>query len=121
MAQYSIRHLAVRSCSLIADKCGLTATIAWGGAWQAEGPLACCASVKDWMELTEEHYRVAKIAYGGYVKQAYDGYSVAIATAGHKLPEFDDLTQSMKDAWAAAIIAVLLDHDRRGRRALGIN
>lgn len=55
------------------------------------------------MGLTDEHYyRVAKIAYDGYVKQAG---GVSLAT-GDKLPEFDGLKQSIKDAWVAAIIAV---------------
>lgn len=56
------------------------------------------------MELTAEHYRVAKIAYDAYVKQAG---GVSLAT-GAKLPEFDALSRSIKDAWAAAGIAVSL-------------
>jgi hypothetical protein len=63
------------------------------------------------MELTQEHYRVAKIAYDAYVKQAG---GVSLAT-GAKLPDFDSLTRAIKDAWAAAGIAVLLDGDRTRR------
>jgi hypothetical protein len=57
------------------------------------------------MDLTKEHYRVAKIAYDAYVKQTG---GVSLAT-GDKLPPFEALNQSMKDAWAASGIAVHLD------------
>lgn len=67
------------------------------------------------MELTNEHYRVAKIAYDGYVKQT-GGVSLV---SGDKLPEFEALKQSIKDAWAAAIIAVSLDADRQARQKKG--
>lgn len=63
------------------------------------------------MELTAEHYRVAKVAYDAYVKQA-GGVSL---DTGAKLPPFDVLSQSIKDAWAATGIAVIQDADRTRR------
>jgi len=60
---------------------------------------------KDKMELTQEHYRVGKVAYDGYRKQS-GGKSLA---SGEPIPEWDGLSQPIKDAWAAAGIAVHLE------------
>jgi hypothetical protein len=57
------------------------------------------------MEIADEHYRIAKIAYDAYVKQAG---GVSLAT-GDKLPEFAELKYSIANAWAAVGIAVALD------------
>ena len=64
------------------------------------------------MELTNEHYRVAKVAYDAYCKQT-GGKSLA---TGDTLPAFDGLRQAIKDAWAASGIAVLLDQEMKARR-----
>ena len=61
------------------------------------------------MELTAEHYRIAKVAYDAYCKQTG---GVSLAT-GDKLPEFGGWKDSIKDAWAASGIAVVLDRDMR--------
>lgn len=50
------------------------------------------------MEITEEHYRIAEVAYDAYVKQT-GGVSLI---SGERLPPFGVLKQSIKDAWAAA-------------------
>lgn len=60
------------------------------------------------MELSERHYRVAEIAYDAYCKQT-GGVSLI---SGAKLPPFTVLKQDIKDAWAAAAIAVLNDAHR---------
>jgi len=57
------------------------------------------------VKLTQEHYRLAKIAYEGYVKQA-GGISLA---TGDRLPAFELLGGEIQDAWAAAAIAVRRD------------
>lgn len=54
------------------------------------------------MELTSEHYRLGDIAYQGYRKQS-GGVSLV---SGEKLPDFGALKQEIKDAWAAAAIAI---------------
>ena len=46
------------------------------------------------MPLTEEHYRVAKIAYDAYCRQTG---GVSLIT-GEKLPEFEKLKPAIKDA-----------------------
>jgi len=56
------------------------------------------------MELTSEHYKIGKIGYDAYCKQT-GGVSLI---SGDKLPEFEVLKQSIKDAWAAAGIAISL-------------
>lgn len=60
------------------------------------------------MELTKEHYERAAVAYNAYRKQA-GGKSLV---SGDKLPVFDGLRQEIKDAWAAAAIALSLEADR---------
>jgi len=65
------------------------------------------------MQLTEEHYRQAEVAYNGYCKQT--GWK-SLAT-GDQLPPFEGLRPAIKDAWAAACIALALDNDMRARRA----
>jgi hypothetical protein len=57
------------------------------------------------VKLTREDYRLAKIAYEAYVKQA-GGISLA---TGDKLPAFELLGGEIQDAWAAAAIAVRFD------------
>ena len=66
------------------------------------------------MELTDEHYRVGNIAYSAYIKQS-GGVSLI---SGDKLPPFENLKQPIKDAWAAAGIAVNLDAEMQHRRAM---
>lgn len=57
------------------------------------------------MEYTEDHFRKGKLAYGAYCKQT-GGVSLV---SGDKLPEFDVLKLSIREAWAAAALAVSLD------------
>lgn len=66
------------------------------------------------MELTNEHYRRAEVAYSAYCKQT-GGKSLA---TGDVLPSFDVLRQSIKDAWAASAIALSLDSEMDVRRGL---
>lgn len=54
------------------------------------------------MQLTNEHYELGRIGYEGYCRQS-GGVSLV---SGDKLPEFATLNQSIKDAWAAAAIAI---------------
>jgi hypothetical protein len=68
------------------------------------------------MELTNEHYRVGKVAYNAYIKQSG---GVSLVT-GDKLPEFDALKQTIKDAWAASGIAVNLDREMSQRAPNGV-
>ena len=67
------------------------------------------------MELTEEHYRRAAIAYDAYCKQT-GGKSLV---TGDTLPAFDVLRPAIKDAWAASAIALSLDADMAVRRGDG--
>jgi hypothetical protein len=64
------------------------------------------------MELTPEHYRRAQIAYDAYCKQT-GGKSLV---SGDKLPPFDGLRPSIKDAWAASAIALSLDFERQAEK-----
>lgn len=66
------------------------------------------------MELTIEHYRRAKMAYDAYCKQT-GGKSLI---SGDVLPAFDALRGEIKDAWAAAAIALSLDADRQHRESV---
>jgi hypothetical protein len=56
---------------------------------------------------------MAAVAYDGYCRQT--GYKSLIS--GAALPPFDKLTDSIKDAWAAAAIAILtrLELEERGK------
>jgi hypothetical protein len=67
------------------------------------------------MELTEEHYRRAAIAYDAYCKQT-GGKSLV---TGDTLPAFDALRPAIKDAWAASAIALSLDAEIAVRRCDG--
>ena len=68
------------------------------------------------MQLNEEHYRVAKIAYDAYCKQT-GGVSLV---SGDKLPEFVNLKSAIKDAWCAATIAIHLDYEIFGKMKAGV-
>lgn len=57
------------------------------------------------LKFTEDHYRRAEIAYAGYCRQT-GGKSLA---TGDMLPPFSGLRREIKDAWAAAVVAVLRD------------
>lgn len=65
------------------------------------------------MELTEDHYRRAAVAYNAYCKQT-GGKSLV---SGEQLPAFDALNQRIKDAWAASAIALSLDAGVREDRS----
>ena len=65
------------------------------------------------MELTEEHYRLGKIAYDGYCKQT----GGRLLVNGKEAPNFELLHEQVRDAWAAAAIAVALEVYRSQRRA----
>lgn len=60
------------------------------------------------MELTDERYRLAGVAYDAYCKQA-GGKSLA---TGDTLPAFEVLRAAIKDAWAASAIAIASDMHR---------
>lgn len=64
------------------------------------------------MELTKEHYSMAKVAYDGYCKQT--GWKSLVS--GADLPHFDALKPEIKDAWAAAYIAIANELHRQGHR-----
>ena len=53
--------------------------------------------------LNMRDYKFAKIAYDAYCAST-GGVSLI---SGDKLPAFDDLKQTIKDAWWAAALAVL--------------
>lgn len=65
------------------------------------------------MELTQRHYEMAAVAYDGYCLQT--GYKSLVS--GAALPAFDKLPDPIKDAWAAAAIAVMtrLELEERGK------
>jgi ATP-dependent protease Clp ATPase subunit len=63
------------------------------------------------MEFTQEHYKRAAVAYEAYRKQA-GGKSLV---TGEDLPSFGALPDSIRDAWAAVAIRLLLDADREIR------
>jgi hypothetical protein len=65
------------------------------------------------MQLTPRHYEMAAAAYDGYCRQT--DYKSLIS--GAALPAFDKLTDPIKDAWAAAAIAVMtqLELEERGK------
>lgn len=58
------------------------------------------------MPFNSEDYRSGKIAYDAYCEET-GGVSLI---SGDKLPKFEDLKQSIKDAWAAAASAVIVDY-----------
>ena len=64
------------------------------------------------MELTEEHYKLAKIAYDGYCKQT--GWKSLVS--GDALPQFDQLKPAIQNAWAASAIALSLHFDLESRK-----
>jgi hypothetical protein len=56
-------------------------------------------------QFSEIDYDNGKTAYEGYIKQS-GGVSLV---SGDKLPAFENLKQEIKDAWAAAAVA-LVEH-----------
>lgn len=66
------------------------------------------------MELTQQHFNGGKLAYDAYCKQT-GGVSLI---SGDKLPGFDALKPAIREAWAAAFIAVAREEDRHIRPRL---
>lgn len=66
------------------------------------------------MDLQQKHFDGGKLAYDAYCKQT-GGVSLI---SGDKLPAFDALKQEIREAWAAAYIAVGREEGRHMRPAL---
>ncbi len=62
------------------------------------------------MEITAEHYRMAKVAYDGFCKQT--NWKIS----GAPMPQFDELQGYIKDSWASAYIAISNELYRQGNR-----
>ena len=69
--------------------------------------------LKEKAEFTAEQYQLARVAYDAYAAKAVGASLVEGSTrlldTIVQLPPFDKLSQAIKDAWAAAANAVMLE------------